>query len=57
MVKRAFTVIEMIIVVFILGFLIAFFAALITKEADENITELQQQISEYQNIIDSFKED
>lgn len=55
--KKAFTLIEVLIVVFILGIIITLFAAMITKETDEKISQLQQQVEEYQQIIDSYKED
>lgn len=54
--KRAFTLIEMLITMFILSFIIVFFMSLVVDKADEEIRQLQENIEEYNRQIEYYKE-
>lgn len=54
--KRAFTLIEMLITVFILSFIIVFFASLVVDKTNEEISQLQENIEDYNREIEYYKE-
>lgn len=54
--KRAFTLIEVLITLFILSFIIVFFMSLVVDKADEEISQLQENIEEYNRQIEYYKE-
>ena len=54
--KRAFTLIEVLITLFILSFIIVFFMSLVVDKADEEISQLQENVEEYNRKIEYYKE-
>ena len=54
--KRAFTLIEVLITLFILSFIIVFFMSLVVDKADEEISQLQENIEKYNRQIEYYKE-
>ena len=57
MVKRAFTLIEVLIMILIIAVIFVIMASVMTDKLDKELSDLQSQSEQYQQTIDSYKED
>lgn len=57
MTKRAFTLIEVLVMVLIIAVIFIIMAAAMTDKLDKELSDLQSQAENYQQTIDSYRED
>lgn len=52
--KKAFTLIETLIAMFIIGFIIVLFAAMVADDIDKSISDLQTTVEQYHETIEQY---
>lgn len=52
--KKAFTLIETLIAMFIIGFIIVLFAAMVADDIDKSISDLQTNVEQYHETIKKY---